>query len=327
MASEIIVRRFEPADADGVIGLWRNALPSSQPWNEPTNVICRKLNANDGLFFVGEQDGRVVATVIAGNDGVRGWIYSLAVAADQRRRGIGRRMLREAETTLRAGGCDKINLQVRGDNAEVIAFYQRCGYTLEDRASLGKPLLVEPDAVAEAVPTIRVNERITLSQITWNDKAAYLEHLNESDAFRANTCLMPYPYTELDADQWISQVLRETLEASRRRNWAIRNGSGELIGGAGVFGITAGEKAEIGYWLARPNWGQGIMTDVVRRLCAFAFDRYGLQRVFAQVFSTNPASARVLRKAGFEREGTLRGHHFRDGDSCDLLVFGLLRPQ
>jgi RimJ/RimL family protein N-acetyltransferase len=327
MTTEITIRQFQPADVDRVSELWARTLPSAQPWNEPRTVICRKLSTNDGLFFVGERDGRIVAAVMAGNDGVRGWIYALAVAGDQRRHGVGRRILQEAENALRARGCDKINLQVRGDNVEVIEFYRRCGFTVEDRASLGKPLIVGNHVIAEPVPTIHVNDDVALSQITWIDKQAYLKHLNESDVFHTNMGLMPFPYTELDADLWISKVARETLEATRRRNWAIRNRDGELIGGTGVFRIADGEKAEIGYWLARPYWGRGIATDVVRRLCLFAFERYRLQRIFAHVFAGNSASARVLEKAGFEREGTLRSHHFRNGVGCDVWDYGLMRPR
>ncbi len=326
MIAEIAVRRFAPSDADSVIALWKTTLPSSQPWNEPKTVICRKLAVNDRLHFVGEQNGQVIATIMAGYDGVRGWIYALAVAERHRRRGVGRRMLEEAEKVLFARGCDKINLQVRATNSEVIEFYERCGYSVEDRASLGKPLTREPESIADPVPTISVNEQITLSQITGADKPAYLKHLNETDEFHAHMGMMPFPYREIDADAWITKVARETMEADGRRNWAIRNKDGELIGGTGVFGLTKGEKAEIGYWVAKPYWGKGIVTEVVRRLCEFAFDQYGLRRIYAQVFATNPASARVLEKAGFELEGMLRSHHFRDGEPNDVLFFGLMRP-
>lgn len=325
MTAEITVRKFESTDADSVIALWNKALPSAQPWNEPKTVICRKLNANDGLLFVGEQEGQVIATVMAGCDGVRGWIYALAVADGHRRRGVGRRMLEEAERALFARGCAKINLQVRATNSEVIQFYEQCGFSLEDRASLGKPLRVEPQTAADPVPTIRVNEQVTLSQITAGDRPAYLKHLNKTDEFHACMGMMPFPYREIDADQWLAKVVRETLETDRRRNWAIRKEDGELIGGTGVCGLARGEKAEIGYWLAKSYWGQGIMTEVVRRLCEFAFAQYELRRIYARAFATNPASARVLEKAGFDLEGTLRSHYFRDGEPLDVLFFGLMR--
>ncbi len=76
MTVDITVRKFASPDADNVIALWNKTLPSSQPWNDPKTVICRKVHVNDGLFFVGEQDGQVIATVLSGHDGVRGWIYA-----------------------------------------------------------------------------------------------------------------------------------------------------------------------------------------------------------------------------------------------------------
>ena len=147
-------------------------------------------------------------------------------------------MLEEAERVLIAKGCAKINLQVRATNSEVIEFYEGCGFSVENRASLGKPLMIDPKSVADPAPTIPVNEQITLSQITWDDKPSYLKHLNETDEFHTRTGMMPFPYEEFDANQWLSRVTRETLEVDRRRNWAIRDKDGVLIGGAGVFALT-----------------------------------------------------------------------------------------
>ncbi len=324
MTLDLTVRQFQPADVEQVESLWQEALPSSQPWNESRDVICRKLNGRDQLFFVGEQNGRIVATVMAGYDGVRGWIYSMAVAADCRRRGIGRRMLEKAETALAVRGCPKINLQVRSTNSEVIEFYERCGFTVEDRASLGKAASTDPRAIADPVPTIEVSDAITLAQITWNDQPMFVKHFNESDQFH-QTANIPQPYTDLDAEQWISKVTRQTLHHDHCRNWAIRNADNDAIGGIGLASLKPNEQAELGYWLAKGYWGQGIVTAAVQSLCKFAFDEYKLRKIFAKVFTSNPASARVLEKVGFTLEGTLRSHFFKDGNPHDVLYFGLMR--
>ncbi|MBC8355230.1 MAG: GNAT family acetyltransferase [Planctomycetes bacterium] len=325
MTDELVVRQFQASDTDAVTSLWEEELPSSQPWNDPRQIICRKRQHNDKLFFVGEKDGQIVATVIAGYDGIRGWIYSMAVSSRCRRQGIGRKMLVEAENGLLARRCPKVNLQVRGSNSEVIEFYGRCGYAIEDRASLGKPLRTDSSSIVDPVPTIQVNNDITLSQISLDDRPAYLKHLNETNAFRENMVSMPYPYADIDAEQWLSKVAQETLDHDHCRNWAIRTNSGELIGATGLVGIGRREKAEIGYWLAKPYWGRGIVTEVVGRLCGFAFEEYELRRIYARALTSNPASARVLKKAGFELEGTLRSHVFRDGKSYDVSFFGLMR--
>jgi ribosomal protein S18 acetylase RimI-like enzyme len=95
------------------------------------------------MFLVAESDGRILASVMAGYDGHRGWVNYLAVHPDHRRQGIGRRMMEEAESRLKAAGCPKINLQVRTENVAVLEFYKRIGYQTDDVVSLGKRL--EPD--------------------------------------------------------------------------------------------------------------------------------------------------------------------------------------
>jgi ribosomal protein S18 acetylase RimI-like enzyme len=133
------IRPFEPADEDAVVALWERC-GLTRPWNDPRKDIRRKLRVQPELFLVGVEEGAVVAAVMAGYDGHRGWIYYLGVAPECRRRGYGRAVLAEAERRLRDAGCPKINLQVRTSNAEVIEFYRRVGYVVDEVASLGKRL-------------------------------------------------------------------------------------------------------------------------------------------------------------------------------------------
>ena len=114
--------------------------PDDPPWSDPHDVVDRKLGVQRELFLVAELDGRVVATVLAGFDGVRGWVHHLAVHPDVRRRGLATRLLDAAERGLEALGCPKLNLQVRAGNAGATAFYVARGFAAEDRASFGKPL-------------------------------------------------------------------------------------------------------------------------------------------------------------------------------------------
>lgn len=328
MIDQFNIRPCELQDEPAVVALWQTVLPSNQPWNEPRRAFHRKLRAADGLFYVGECDDQIVATLAAGYDGVRGWGYSLAVHPDFRRRGFARRIVDETEKRLHARGCPKINLQVRGDNRRVVGFFEKLGYRVEDRVSLGKPLEGDKDSsIADPVPTLKVDEAIEISQITWADKTAYLEHLNDSDVFHRNMGLIPYPYTDQDAEAWLLRVTNETLAGDKSRSWAIRNAAGGLIGGCGLHGIDNGEKAEVGYWLSKPHWGRGITTRCVRAACEFGFREYGLQRIYARVFEFNVASARVLEKAGFALEGVLRKHHFREGWGIDVRMYGRLREE
>ena len=133
------IRPFEPADEPAVIALWRQC-DLVRPWNDPHRDIQRKLAVRPDLFLVGLVEERIVACVMAGYEGHRGWLNYLAVAPEFRRQGLARAIVAEAERLLRAEGCPKINLQVRTTNAAVVEFYQRLGYTVDPVVSLGKRL-------------------------------------------------------------------------------------------------------------------------------------------------------------------------------------------
>jgi ribosomal protein S18 acetylase RimI-like enzyme len=111
-----------------------------RPVNDPAKDIRRKLSVNPEMFLVGTLNGKVVATVMAGYEGHRGWINYLAVHPEHRLQGYGRQIMVEAEKLLRAAGCPKINLQVRTSNRAVRAFYERIGFRADDVVSFGKRL-------------------------------------------------------------------------------------------------------------------------------------------------------------------------------------------
>jgi [ribosomal protein S5]-alanine N-acetyltransferase len=173
---------------------------------------------------------------------------------------------------------------------------------------------------------IFVNEQVRLTEFRATDRPALVEHLREKEIYNG-TLRIPYPYTEKDAEEWLGIVARTTQQQGRPVNFAIRNADEFLIGGCGFDGFQIGKshRAEIGYWLAKPFWGRGIMTAVVRRLSRYAFDDFGLIKITAHVFATNPASARVLEKCGFVQEGYLTGHYQKDGRLLDARLFSLLR--
>src|SRR4030042_807132 len=136
------IRPFDTSDEESVVQLWTDG-GLVVPWNNPHRDIQRKLKIQPEMFLVACLDGQIIATVIAGYEGHRGWINYLAVHPQHRHSGIGRCMMDEAESRLRAVGCPKINLQLRSNNAEVIEFYKRIGFKTDDVVSLGKRL--EPD--------------------------------------------------------------------------------------------------------------------------------------------------------------------------------------
>lgn len=136
----LTIRAFEERDRSAVIDLWQRC-DLTRSWNDPGRDIDRKLTVQRDLFVVGEVAGLVVASVMAGFDGHRGWMNYLAVDPEHRGGGYGQALVAHVEDALQALGCPKVNLQVRTSNAEVLAFYASLGYTSDDAVSLGKRLI------------------------------------------------------------------------------------------------------------------------------------------------------------------------------------------
>jgi ribosomal protein S18 acetylase RimI-like enzyme len=133
------IRPFQPQDEEAVVSLWRRC-DLVRPWNDPYQDIRRKLDVRPGWFLVGMIAGQIVACVMAGYEGHRGWLNYLAVDPEHQRHGLARAIVMEAERLLREAGCPKINLQIRASNHDVVEFYQRLGYSTDDVVSMGKRL-------------------------------------------------------------------------------------------------------------------------------------------------------------------------------------------
>ena len=137
---EMIIRQYSPADREAVINLWKTC-NLTKSWNNPEQDINRKLKDSPELFLVGTINGIIVASVMAGYDGHRGWIYYLAVDPEYRKQGLGRRIMAAAEEKLLAIGCPKIDLMVRRNNPNVITFYEKIGYGHDEVVTMSKRLI------------------------------------------------------------------------------------------------------------------------------------------------------------------------------------------
>lgn len=133
------IREYKETDMDEVISLWHEC-GLVVPQNDPVLDIKRKLKKDRDLFLVGVTPKGIVATVMGGYEGHRGWINYLAVKPSEQRNGFGRKIMQAIEACIKSKGCPKINLQVRDTNLAVTAFYSAIGYTRDPVVSLGKHL-------------------------------------------------------------------------------------------------------------------------------------------------------------------------------------------
>lgn len=137
--ADMQIEVFAEQHRQALIALWTEC-GLVVPQNDPDKDIDRKLQVGADLFLLGVLDGEVVASVMGGYEGHRGWINYLAVKPSHQRKGYGQAMMAAVETRLREKGCPKINLQVRSTNTAVIAFYDALGYGNDNVVGLGKRL-------------------------------------------------------------------------------------------------------------------------------------------------------------------------------------------
>jgi ribosomal-protein-alanine N-acetyltransferase len=155
-----------------------------------------------------------------------------------------------------------------------------------------------------------------------SDAGALVRHANNRSIWLNLRDRFPHPYTDADARAWLAM---QAAQQGEPHNFAIEF-AGEAIGGIGLEFMTDVHRltAEIGYWLGESMWGRGFATIAVGAVTRHAFATFGLRRVQATVYEWNPASARVLEKAGYVLEGRLRNYVVKDGRVGDALMYARL---
>jgi ribosomal-protein-alanine N-acetyltransferase len=165
-------------------------------------------------------------------------------------------------------------------------------------------------------------ERCTIRPWRLDDATSLPKHANDRKVWVGLRDRFPHPYTVDDAKEF----LRRTTAEQPSTNFCIEIG-GEVSGGIGIrIGSDVHRHvAELGYWLGRAFWGHGIMSETVAAFTDYCFKTFSLNRIHAELYANNPASARVLEKTGFVYEGRLRNNVVKDGQILDSLVYGKTR--
>lgn len=135
---------------------------------------------------------------------------------------------------------------------------------------------------------------------------------------------LPYPYTEQDGIDYISSMI--SADESETFAFAV-TAEDKVVGSIGIFrqGNIHRQTAELGYYIAEKYWGKGIMTEAVIQICKYVFEKSDIIRIYAEPFAYNAASCRVLEKAGFQYEGTLRSNAVKNGKLIDMKMYSLLK--
>jgi len=166
-------------------------------------------------------------------------------------------------------------------------------------------------------------ERLILRPFELSDAQRVSELCNNYNIYK-NTLTLPFPYTIESALTWIP-THEENFTNDKLYEFAITDKvTGELYGAIGLSNNQAHKNGEIAYWIGEEYWGNGYATEAVKAVIDFAFTEKSYHRVWGRFFATNPASGKVMEKAGMMKEGVQIGHVIKDGEFIDLALYGII---
>lgn len=170
------------------------------------------------------------------------------------------------------------------------------------------------------------SERLLFSVPEVKDIPRILEYAKNSVISR-NLLTFPHPYGEKEAIWWINQA-NQGHQNEDQYIFAFRDKETQsLMGGIGLHLDKSNNRAEVGYWLGEPHWGQGYATEGTQVMIQFGFETLNLNKITSSFLPYNPASGRVMEKCGMQKEGVLKEQLFKDDEYQDLIVYGLTRKQ
>lgn len=179
--------------------------------------------------------------------------------------------------------------------------------------------------LAPAFPVLRT-PRLLLRAFTLAD-VPHLVALAGNYEVAKNTLNIPHPYTAADARDWVQRTQENYVQRTGYAFALELAATGTFVGGAGLTVVPHLSRAEAGYWLGQPYWGQGLMSEALAALLSYGFEQLWLNKIYATHIVENPASGRVMLKNGMVKEGELAQHTKRDGRYHDLLQYRLTRAE
>jgi [ribosomal protein S5]-alanine N-acetyltransferase len=258
----------------------------------------------------------------------------LFVRPQYRRSGAGRELAMASMDAARSLGYRMMRLHTLPVMARAVDLYRSLGFKETERfaaAAMAESLFFELDLEGETAPLAPLpdplprleTERLVVRPMTLDDAPRLQALINHPDVARY-TSSIPWPYPEGAAIEYLNAVVPDYRKHGKLTFAVVPREAGELCGGAGLVVDFRNRKAELGYWIGIDYQGRGYATEAARAVLGFGFERAGLRRIHARVFSGNPRSSRVLEKIGMCKEGRQREHMLRWGEYKDIIEYGML---
>lgn len=172
-------------------------------------------------------------------------------------------------------------------------------------------------------PTIKAKDFL-LRQFKKGDETSLRQHINHKDIYR-NTLRIPYPYTPKHARDWIKRCVEQEKKKEQKLTSFAIDINGQVVGSVSLSDINQKHKAELGYWLSKKYRNKGIMTQAVKLVSRYGFDKLKLKRIYASVYPKNTASKKVLEKNGYKPEGLLKKNYKKNNKLLDAMLYAKIK--
>jgi len=264
-------------------------------------------------YIVAENDKGKIVGFASIND--TGYMHTLFVHKDFQHQGIATLLYRAIEKHAKEKGVEKITSEV---SITARPFFEKQGFVVdeEQKRKANKLFLTNYKMIKQ------LNMEFVLRKFSDSDLTSLVKYANNYNIARFLTNGFPHPYSEEDGQRFLSM-------ASNNPGIFAIDIDGEAVGSIGIFPQSDihEKNAEMGYWLAEPFWGKGIIPRAIKEIVEYGFKTFDITRIFARPFSTNSASQRVLEKAGFVCEARLKDAIYKNGNYMDELIYAIRKDE
>ncbi len=264
-------------------------------------------------YIVTENDKKEIVGFASIND--VGYMHTLFVHKDFQHQGIATLLYQAIEKYAREKCTEKITSEV---SITARPFFEKQGFVVDEEQKRKANKL----CLTNYKMSKQLNMKFVLRKFRESDLISLVKYANNYNIAKFLTNGFPHPYSEEDGRKFLSM-------ASNNPGIFAIDVDGEAVGSIGIFPQSDihEKNAEVGYWLAEPFWGNGIIPRAIKEIVEYGFQTFDIIRIFARPFSTNPASQRVLEKAGFVCEARLKNAIYKNGNYMDELIYAIRKDE
>jgi ribosomal-protein-alanine N-acetyltransferase len=320
------INEMTASDYDDVFAFWAAQQGVGLGESDGRQQIADYLLRNEGMSLVGWDEGRVIAAVLCGHDGRRGYLHHLTVAESCRRQGIGKLLVQRCLDRLSRDGIPKCNVFIFDDNSDARGFWEAVGFRVRNDLKL----LQRETPVAPAINAtgLTVNtDRLILRNFMNGDWRAVHVYASDPEVSRYMTW---GPNSEQQSREYIERMMLHARQ-TRRREYELAVVLRESHGLIGGCGLTVegpdGKEAMLGYCFDRSHWRNGYATEAAGAMLRFGFQTLGVHRIYSTADELNVGSWRVMEKLRMKREGRLREHIWCKGRWRNSFLYSILEDE